>query len=575
MKRTQAYLFGPFRLDTHARLLFCNGDVVPLTPKVVDTLVALVEKQGKVVEKEELLRAVWPDTFVEESNLTQNVSVLRKTLRSVLTGEAIETIPKRGYRFIATVTEERLPSIQAAGQEIRSLAVLPFVNLSPDPANEYFSDGLTEELIHLLFRIENLQVVGRSSVFRFKGKPMDIREVGRRLNADALLEGSVQKEGRALRVTAELSDVDSGYLLWAESYERDVQDLLDIQEEIARAIVEKLKIQLSGGSDHLLVTSTQVSEAYEFYLKGRYYWGRLRDDDAFQNSIECFEKAIRSDPSYSLPYVGLADAYWRAAVRGVAEPKRVFPKAAEAVNKALLLDGDLAPAYKAQAIIKMKYEWDWSGAEQAFLRALELDPHCTIALHWYSHYLMAKGRGEESLAASKRALELDPLDITLNLHLGWHYYFARHFEESIAQVEKTLDSDPGYCIAYVDLGKAYVQKRMYKEALAALEKAMRLLGGGSEKYAWLIHAYAQLGREAKALIALEQLKELSRERYVSSYDLAIAYVGLGDREKALTSLQAAYDERASSFPYLGVEPAFDPLHSDRRFSDLLKGMGLK
>ena len=455
-----------------------------------------------------------------------------------------------------------------------SIGVLPFVNMSADPENEYFCDGLAEELINALTKIENLFVVARTSAFSFKSQQLDVREIGRRLNVAHVLEGSVRKAGNQLRITAQLISVEDGYHLWSERYDRELQDVFAIQDEITLSIVDKLKLKLLRGERAALLDRYRDNvEAYSLYLKGRYYWGQR--PLLIEKAIDYFEQAIAKDENYALAYSGLADCYYSLGSWEVGRlaPAVIVPKANAAAQKALTLDNMLAEAHTSLAYGKMHFEWDWAGANARLQHAHDINPHYPTLHHWQSHYMMATGDTAGSLAASKKYLEIDPLDSLANIHLAWHYVMARDFDASIEQCFKSLDLFPNLFWPHFCLGLTYEQQGLMGESHRQLERAVEL-ADITFAYAGLGHSYAVAGERAKAQGVIDRLNAMAKTRYVPSFDLAMIYTGLGDIDSAFAYIDKAYQERSSWLAYLKVEPRLDRLRSDARFNDLLKRVGL-
>jgi len=458
-----------------------------------------------------------------------------------------------------------------------SIAVLPFVNMSADQENEYFCDGLAEELINALARIEGLKVAARTSAFSFKGKDEDLREIGRKLAVGTILEGSVRKAGDQLRITAQLINVADGYRVWSEKYDRRLIDIFAIQEEISLAIADSLELQLQGTDRAaLLKRYTDNAEAYQLYLKGRYHQNKWsRRPEGLRKSIEYFEQAIANDSKYALAYAGLADSYASLdALSAFSLPlTETAPKARAAAMRAVELDKSLAEAHSSLATVRFNLEWHWEGAETEFKRALELNPNYANGYHLYSHYLIAMGRMDESLAASTRALELDPLALEMNIHLGWHYYFARDYDRAIAIARTTLDMDPTFGEALWFTGWSYEQKGLYDDAIETYRRS-RSLQETHETLAWLGHAYALSGNGNEARKLLDKIKDDSKQMYASPYWQAVIYLGLNETDSAFEWLGKACDERNAWLVYLNVNPIFDCLHSDVRFEKLLERVGL-
>jgi TolB-like protein/Tfp pilus assembly protein PilF len=585
------YEFGAFRLDTGERLLLRDGEPVPLTPKVFDTLVVLLQKSGHMVGKDELMKEVWADSFVEEGNLTQNISVLRKVLGENFDGRAyIETVTRRGYRFIADVREladvadptreKQTGALISKGQGtaaqdngLNSLAVLPLTNVSGNPDSEYLSDGITESIINILSQLPRLRVMARSTVFRYKGREVDPQQVGQALGVRAVLVGRVLQRGESLIVRIELVDVANGWQLWGEQYNRKFADILALQEEIAREISGNLKIKLTGEEkERLAKRYTEDSEAYRLYLKGRYYWNKYTKE-GLTKAIEYFNQSIELDPGYALAYTGLADSYYRLS-NAYSPPKETLPKARTAAIKALEIDDTLAEAHASLGLIKMYHDWDWAGAEHHYRRALELDPRSVLAHQRYGNYLAMMGRLEESIAILKRGQELDPLSLLTSSLIGLTLYLSRQYDKSIEQHGRTLDMDPNYLVARVSLGVAYTQKGMYEEAIAEFQKAGDL-EGQAETVAELGYVFAVSGKRSQAQEMLDELKERSEHAFVSPYNVAKVYVGLGEIDLTFEWLDRAFEERSEWLIWLKVDPKLDCIRSDSRFRKLMQRIGFE
>jgi len=449
----------------------------------------------------------------------------------------------------------------------KSIAVLPFVNMSSDRENEYLCDGISEELITALSKVPGLRVAARTSSFAFKGKSEDIRAIGERLGVTTVLEGSGRKVGNRLRITAELINIADGFHLWSERYDRELQDVFAIQDDITGAIVEALKVKLAGGVGSA-ERHTKDIEAYQLYLKGRYFWN-LRMAAGLTRAIEFFNQALALDPDYAVALAGLADCYNLANYYRLLPARETFPKAKAAAQKALELNSALAEPHASIGFAKLFYDWDIEGAEAAFERALELDPRYATAHQWYGMCLMIDGRFEEAVAAWRRAQELEPLSLSINASWGWPYYFCRDYDQAIKHFRAALEINPDFIMAQYWLGLAYAQKSMYAEALAELEKANTLAGTDPFVLAALGYASAVAGRPTAALTVLKELNQLAEQRYVSAYDRAVVYAGLRDTEQTLEWLAKAYDEHYSLLVWLKDEPMFDWLRSDPDFRLLL------
>ena len=459
--------------------------------------------------------------------------------------------------------------------KIESIAVLPFANVSGDPNMEYLSDGITESLINSLSQLPRLKVMSRDSVFRYRGKDMDAEAAGHELGVGAVLIGRIVQRGGDLWVSTELVDAHDNTHLWGEQYNRKLADLLSVQQEIVQQITDKLMLRLNGEEQTRLTKRyTDNIEAYQLYLKGRYYWNRR--PRGLLDGIKYFEQAIEKDPNYALAYSGLADCYAALATweGGTISPGEAMLKANAAALKAVEFDETLAEAHASLGYIRLHYDWNWPEAEKQFKRAIELNSRYATAHHWYAHYLMTAGQTEASLVESRRALELDPLDLIISGHQPWHYYYARDFDRVIEICHDNLASHPEAFWVHFELGRAYEQKRMFKEAISELTTAVSLQKDMTFAIAALGHAFAVSGQTEKAQQLLGNLKKLSNQRYVSSADIAMIYVGLGDNDQAFAWLQKAFLERSWYLVLLRVDPRLDSLRSGPRFQALLRRVNL-
>jgi serine/threonine-protein kinase len=454
-----------------------------------------------------------------------------------------------------------------------SIVVLPFVNMSPDPDTEYFSDGMTDELISALTRVEGLHVVSRTSAFAFKGKRQDVRTIGAQLNVRTVLEGSVRKASRRLRVTAQLTDVSSGYQLWSEVFDRDLEDVFAIQEEISRAIVSALRGKLLGPEATRLVRpATDDLEAYTLYLKGRQLWNR-RTEESLKLGLSHFERALERDPRYGMAHIGVADSYCILGFYTALRPTEAFPRAKAAALRALELEPRLSEARPTLAYVSMYHEWDWSGAERQFRMAISGNPGYATAHQWYGNFLAVLRRFDESTTEFGKAIALDPLSALKGAALGWSYYFARRYPEAIAQCRRALELDPHLAVTHLWLGLACEETGAIDEAVTAYEEGVRLSRGEPLGLAFLAHGLASAGRREEAERKLRELQDLSSRHYVSSYDLAVICAGLGDRDAALDLLEKGYQERTHWMALLQVDPRLDPLRDSARFRRVLDSMG--
>jgi serine/threonine protein kinase/Tfp pilus assembly protein PilF len=457
----------------------------------------------------------------------------------------------------------------------RSIAVLPFVDYSPEKGHEYLCEGIPDTLINALNYIQNLRVPARTSAFSFQGKEYDIRKIGQKLNVDNVLEGSIQVVGNNLRVTARLSEVKNGYQLWNARYDRKLEDVFTIQDEIAQAIVKALKIKLLGEKEAPFIRRyTENIEAYSFYLKGLYYWNKRTGKD-LSKAIEFYESAIREDPNYALAYMGLADSYSLLTLYSDARPKESFPKAKAAAMKALELDENLAEAHNSLAYVYERYDWNWKASEAEFRRALELNPNYATGHFWYSELLTTFGRFEEAIQEMKRALELDPVSLIINASLGYAYLQAGKPDQALPQLRKTLEMDPSFAYAHQILGMTYTEMKRFDEAIDELKKAREFSGNAVMMVASLGLAYGEAGKLEEAKKILGELEAKSQEQYVSPYWTAALYNVLGDVDKAFDLLNKAAEERSEWIVAIKSGLAFIPFHSDPRYQALLKKIGLE
>ena len=455
-----------------------------------------------------------------------------------------------------------------------SIAVLPFADLSPQKDQEYFCDGLSEELINALTKIKDLRVVARTSAFSFKGEKIDIREIGKKLDVETVLEGSVRKAGNRLRITSQLINVADGYHLWSEKYDRDMEDIFAIQDEVTLAIVDTLKVELLGGEKvELIKRYTEDLEAYNLNLKGRHYLKRFTKE-GLQKGLESFQQAIEKDPKYASPYVGIAEYYNNLGFYNFVPPMKAFPKAKEAAEKALEIDDSLAEAHTAMGFIKMLYEWDWEGAEREHKRAIELNPSNASSRNLYAHYLWIMGRFEEALEENTHAQELNPLSRNVAQTRATIFMTERQYDRSIEEYKTLLEMSPDYYLARFWLAFPYALKGMHDEAVATIEEAMAVSGRGAPLM-WTAKGliYSIAGRKDEAKKTLNKMLEQSKKSYIAPWMIAVVYGGLGERDKAFEWIEKSFKERDHWLVYLKVSPIVDNLRSDPRFPKILKRMG--
>ncbi|MGH9841666.1 MAG: tetratricopeptide repeat protein [Blastocatellia bacterium] len=645
----QFYEFGPFRIDPSQRVLFREGKPVALPPKIFETLLALVERSGQIVEKDALIKEVWPETFVEENNLTQYISALRKTLGDGRHEHRyIETIPRRGYRFAAEVREvrdesdifnhgehgghgenqrhqsPRAPRVprglflrpkvasshldtEAGGSFFRrwnlrrtilvvatlalalagvifwvaintkpadtragqipfrgSIAVLPFKALDAGEREEYLGLGMADTLITRLSSLSQIIVRPTSAIRKYTAQEQDALAAGREQRVDAVLEGSIQRLGDKMRVTVRLLSVRDGAPLWAYKRDEVSTDLFKLQDSIAEEVAGALMLKLTGREkERLTKRHTESIEAYQAYLKGRYFWNKRTPHD-LKKAVEHFQQAVTIDPNYALGYAGLADCYVFLSAGA---------KRDEALRKALELDDTLVEAITTQAFHLCAQRWEWSRAERLFKRALELNPNYAPARQWYAYHLAALGRFPEAMEEINRARELDPLSLIINTDVGHILYLSRQYDQAIEVYRRVLDMEPNFSVARLRLGEAYERKGRYEEAIAEYRKALSLAKDSTTE-AWLGRAYAVTGQKDKARKILDALKQIHKRDPHWFFQIAIIYEGLGAKEQAFAWLEKGSEPEAGYLTLLKVDPILDSLRSDPRFNELLKRIGL-
>ncbi len=452
------------------------------------------------------------------------------------------------------------------------VAVLPFTNISPDQADEYFADGMTEELISSVSKTKGLRVIARTSVMRYKGTQKNIAEVGRELNVGSILEGSVRKVGDKLRITVQLIDTSNEEPHWSQEYDRELRDVFAIQSDIAQKVVEALREHVLGlVPGHEEGRATTSTEAYINYLRGRQFWNKRTEDD-LKRSIGSFEEALKIDGNYANAYTGLADSYATLALLEFMAPQEAYPRAKEAVDKALSINPRLAEAHTSLGLIRFQYDWDWKGAEEEFREAIGINPNYAPAHHFFADYLKALGRFDEALMEIEKAQELDPLSLAINTGVGHVLYLSGQYDKAIGQYRKAVELDPGFMVTHVWFGRPYLEKGMYAEAISELETAVRLSGESTLALAMLGHGLASAGRRDEAMKILEKLMERSKTRYVPSYWIAVIYNGLRERQQVIGWMWKAFEERSSWLVWSNVEPRFAWLKDDQEFASLLKAM---
>jgi TolB-like protein/DNA-binding winged helix-turn-helix (wHTH) protein/lipoprotein NlpI len=646
--------FGVFEIDLQAAELRKQGRRIKLQEQPFQILVLLLDHRGGVVSRDDLRRRLWPvDTFVDfDHSLNTAVMRLREALGdSPENPRFIQTIPKRGYRFIAAFDEVVVPAVENRGrdhvevrggeknpvvvsnapinavhatpvevlqkgspntrriiklagmvaasavlilgltgyyihgvnasraksQQITSLVVLPLENVSGDKDQDYFADGMTDELIAHLAKISSLRVISRTTAMAYRDSRKPLSEIARELNVDGVVEGTILRSGNRVRITAELIQVSTDQHLWAESYESPVGDILTLQSQVTSAIVSEISVKLTPEDQKRLTSSARpVSpEAYEDYLKGRYYWNK-RSEEGISRAVAYFEAATQKDPTYALGYAGLADCYSLvgSTIVGTMPSAEAGPKAKAAALKALEIDSSLGEAETSLASVRFNYDWDWPAAASGFQRAIKLNPSYATAYQRYSLYLIAMGRSRESVEQINLAHQLDPLSLSISFSYGWRLYMAHRYDQAIEQLRNTLEMDPNFALAHLVLGETFEQKGDYQQAINQLQRATALSPNSPLMVAGLGHAFAVARRTSEARAVLNQLTEQSKKQYVAPFYIALVYAGLSENEKAMDWLETAYEDRSNGLVFLKVDPELDTLRLDPRFKELQRKMNL-
>jgi DNA-binding winged helix-turn-helix (wHTH) protein/TolB-like protein len=618
------YEFGPFRVHPTERLLLREQRPVQLTAKAFDILLLLVQEHGHLVEKSELMTVVWKDNFVEEGNLAVAISTIRKALNDVGNDhQYIQTVTGHGYRFVADVRDIVEPepeshppvldgspllpegpplrrpffypltvgllllAVLIAGAtllffrkssrtqtEIHSLAVLPFRSKNADAAHEYLRLGFADAIITKLASTGQINVRPTSAVVKYVDSAEDPRVAGRELRVDAVLEGNIETLSDRVRVTVQLVRDGDGLLIWADTFEKDSQEIFALEDAVAERVAESMVTPLSEAARKRLTRrETENPQAYQFYMMGRHFWNQ-KSKEGLRRSIEYFQKATREDPRYALAYAGLADSYVSQGLYGIEAPRQANTDAKGAVLQALNLDDTLAEAHASLGVIAFYYDWDWPKAEQEFRRAIALNPNYAMAYDWYALYFVAMGRGQEALDQIRRAKELDPVSLTINTTVGHVYLMNRQFDEAISAYRQTLDLDPQFERARTRLGMTYVARGAYGDAIREFEIAKNLTGADPYLDGVLGYTLAMSGNAAKAHVLCDDLILRSRSQYVSPFSIALVHIGLGEQDRAFEWLDKAYQDRAGYMVFAKTDPLLEPLRPDPRFAVLLHRMGL-
>ena len=638
----ELYEFGSFQLDPGERLLLCEGRPVPMTPKAFDMLVALVARSGHLVEKEELMKAVWPDSFVEEGNLCVTVSLLRKALTVDRDGHKyIETVSKRGYRFVAGVKQRRpdrpapltiehmeTPAVIDASSEahlflrarveaapaaiaktqsrilvtlasvavvvgafffsrmsttrgvtvsqgaeetaVKSLAVLPFQNLGP--SDEYIGLAMADALTTRLGNTGKIVMRPTSATEKYANAPQDPQTVGREQGVDAVLGGRIQRESDRVRVTVQLIRVRDGVQLWADTFDDKFTNIFAMEDAVSAHVARSIGLQLNGEEKKRFAKRpTDNREAYEAYIRGRYFWDK-RTDEGMKKGLAYFREAIALDPTFAQAYVGIADSYATLGLYAVLPPKEAFPAAKEAGRKALEMDPSLAEAHATLGFVAFYYDWDGRTVDSEFRQAFDKNANYAIGHSWNGEALAAMGRFPEAIHEAKLAQENDPLSMSINTNAGWTLFLAGHKSEAMEALKKIIEIDPNFPRAHFRLGSAYEDRSMYPEAIAELQKAVQLSAGDPYYEGALGHAYAVSGNVSAARRMLALLKSSSRQRYIPAYAIALIYAGLAEKDNAFFWLEKAREDRSTSLAYLKVDPVLNSLRSHPRFAGLLQNI---
>lgn len=567
--------FGPFELDVANGELRKAGVPLKIHPQPLQVLVMLIEHSGQIVTREEIQHSLWGDnTFVD---FERGINFCINQVRAALGDDAekpryVETLLRRGYRFIAPIASSRVQ--EHLSERFNSIAVLPLVNASGDPDMEYLSDGISESLINFLSQFPNLRVIPRTSAFRYKGREADLKAVGRDLKVRTALTGKLIQRGDRLVVQAELVDVANDAQLWGGQVSRKLEDVFEVQEEVTRQISESLRLRLTPEDEKRLTKrSTKNREAYQFVLKAQYHTNKMTPE-GYQRGMDYARQAIEADPGYADAYVRVAAVYSGLGALGFLRPAEAFPKAKAAVLKALEVDESLAEAHAFLAAVRLFYDWDWSGAEHACKRAIELNPNYAAVHAVLSDWLFITGRQQEAMAENQLAVELDPLSASLNFNFGQKLLWSGNHERAIEQLKKALEFDPDFAWTYIGLAQAYAWRGMSAESLAACEKVATLFGSNPHSRALRSLVLAIAGKADGAKTILNELNERPKLDPMALIYSAESCSVLGEKDKAFQFLEAAYQERVSLLIYLGVKPTFNNIRSDPRFADLLQRMGL-
>jgi DNA-binding winged helix-turn-helix (wHTH) protein/TolB-like protein len=629
------YQFGPFELNPAERVLFLQGRAVAVTPKAFDLLVVLVEKSGHLCQKEELMKALWPDSFVEEGNLSVTVSSLRKVLGNDRGHQRyIETVSKSGYRFaalvnhvipesqpeayleelskrqtgalsppntpaplissrrerllwrlttlvglviIATLFMARIVRVKGGNTPspigtpaVQSLAVLPFQTVGGKNGDEYVGIAMADALITKLGNSNKIVTRPTSAIQKYAGRQRDFRAVGVEQGVDAVLDGRIQRDGDRVRLTVQLTRVRDGMQLWAEAFDETSTDVFTLEDEFSDRVARAIYLKLTGEqTGQLAKLSTKNTDAYQAYIRGRYFWNR-RTETALTTGLRYFREAARLDPNFVEAYAGVADSYALLGLYGLLPPKEAFPPAEAAAKRALEMNDGLAEAHATLGFVYFYYDWNGIAAEKEFRRALDSNPNYAMAHSWNGQDLATMDRMSDALAETALAQQDDPLSLIVSSNAGLVFLLAGRSEQAIETLDKALEIDPTFPRAHFRLGNVYEQEGMLAKAISEFEAAVRLSGGDCSYLGALGHAYATAGNAQQAIKILEVLKKRSRRQYVPAYAIALIYAGLNEKDAAFEWLEKAYNDRSASMALLKVDPALNILHSDARFTQLTR-----
>ena len=623
------YQFDGFQLDVACYELRRNGHVLKLEKIPMELLILLISRRGELVSREEIIARLWgQDVFIEtEHGINTAVRKIRQTLGDdPERPRFVQTVVGKGYRFVGPIdVVDAVPAVDPSSAPVsvieegtgrsrpktiprwvvkasaaalilvgaaaiavkyfdwgswlprppvRSIAVLPLKNLSGNSADEYFADGMTDELITNLAKISALRVSSYTSVSKYKTTSKSLPQIAQELQVDGIVEGSVVRSGDQIRITAQLIYAPHDQHLWAEEYQRYVRDVLYLQREVAGDIAQQVRVTLTPNERQRLATAGAVDPAaYESYLRGRSFWNQ-RSEASLLKAIDQFDKAIEVDAGYAPAYSGLADCYTTLGYLSYLDPLDAFPRARDAATKALELDSSLAEAHTSLAYYDLYHAWNWVEAENEFKKAIELNPNYATAHDWYSYYLMAMGRFDEAWKEVNRAHELDPLSVTISTDIGFNYFYRRNYDEAVNQLRTTLSLSPKFPLAHLWLGRAYQQKKMYAEAIDEFNKTDAALPGWVVTIAGMGNAYGEWGHKVEAEQVLVRLNEMARAKYVTPYGIALVYAGLGDKNEAFVWLNKAVEGRSHWLVWLNRDPRWDRLRSDSRFDELKKRVAL-